>query len=148
MSRQQTIKLRQSQIKQAFIEQLKHTPTIEQACQKSGTSRSSVCRWRRKSNRFDLEVEEALREGRAFISDIAETQLFSLIGEKKIEAIRLFLAHNNPRYSNKLELSGTVSPKNEPLTAELQSMIRQALLRSSLNQNEILKKELPKEQEK
>jgi hypothetical protein len=47
------------------------------------------------------------------MSDIAENQLFALIGEKKIEAIRLFLQTHNARYSNKLELSGTVTTKDD-----------------------------------
>ena len=48
------------------------------------------------------------------MSDIAENQLFALIGEKKIEAIRLYLQTHNARYSNKLELSGSVTTKDEP----------------------------------
>ncbi len=141
MTRKDTITLRQSRTKQAFLEQLKRTPTIEQACQKAGTSRSTVCRWRRKSKRFDTEVEEALLEGRLFMSDIAESQLFSLIGEKKFEAIRLYLSTHNERYTNKLNLSGTITTKDEPLTAEQKSLIRQALHLSSLKPHDQGKKD-------
>jgi len=75
------------------------------------------------------------------MSDIAENQLFSLIGDKKIEAIRLYLSTHNSRYGNKLELSGKVSTKDEPLTAEQKALIRQALKLSSLRNYGQRKKE-------
>src|SRR5690606_18664980 len=88
------------------------------------------------SKRFAETVETSLKEGRSFMSDVAESQLFSLIGERKIEAIRLFLAHNNPRYGNKLELTGSVGHKDEPLSAGQKALIRKALKLSSLRTND------------
>ncbi len=115
----------------SFLEQLKRTPTIETACQKVSVSRATVYRWINSNKRFEKKVDEALAEGRSFMSDIAENQLFSLIGEKKIEAIRLYLSTHNARYSNKLEVSGSIS-KDEPLTKEQKKLIREALKLSSL----------------
>src|SRR3989344_6312911 len=132
MSRKNTIKLRQKKLKEAFLEQLKRTPTIETSCQKVSTSRASVYRWIKASKRFENQIDEALVEGRTFMSDIAENQLFSLIGDKKIEAIRLYLSTHNARYGNKLELSGKVSTKDEPLTDEQKAVIKKALRLSSL----------------
>lgn len=132
MSRRDTIKARQNKLKEAFLEQLKRTPTIETSCQKVGIARATVYRWIKASGKFEKKVDEALVEGRTFMSDIAENQLFSLIGEKKIEAIRLYLSTHNSRYSNKLELSGSVSSKDEPLTKEQKKLIREALKLSSL----------------
>ncbi len=135
MSRLETIVARQNKLKEAFLEQLKRTPTIETACQKVGIARATVYRWINGNKRFKKKVEDALTEGRTFMSDVAENQLFSLIGEKKIEAIRLFLSTHNARYSNKLELSGSVS-KDEPLTKEQKQLIREALKLSSLRNHE------------
>lgn len=132
MSRRDTIKARQNKLKEAFLEQLKRTPTIETSCQKVGIARATVYRWIKASKKFENKVDEALVEGRTFMSDIAENQLFSLIGDKKIEAIRLYLSTHNARYSNKLELSGSVSSKDEPLTKEQKKLIREALKLSSL----------------
>jgi len=132
MTKVETIIIRQDKLKKALLEQMKRTPTIEQAAQKVGVSRMTVNRWRKKNKRFNDEVETALRDGREFVSDIAETQMFSLIGQGKQEMIKYFLSHNNSRYANKLELSGTVSTKDEPLTAEQKTLIRQALKLSSL----------------
>ena len=136
MSRRDTIKARQNKLKEAFLEQLKRTPTIETACQKVGVARATVYRWIKSSKKFEQAVDDALAEGRTFMSDIAENQLFSLIGDKKIEAIRLFLSTHNARYSNKLELSGTVTNKDEPLTKEQKKIIREALKLSSLRHHE------------
>lgn len=131
MSRRDTIKARQNKLKEAFLEQLKRTPTIETACQKVGVTRATVYRWLNGNKKFEKLVDEALVEGRTFMSDIAENQLFSLIGDKKIEAIRLYLSTHNARYSNKIELSGSVS-KDEPLTKEQKKLIHEALKLSSL----------------
>lgn len=132
MSRHNTIKARQNKLKEAFLEQLKRTPTIETSCQKVGIARATVYRWIKASGKFEKKVDEALVEGRTFMSDIAENQLFSLIGDKKIEAIRLYLSTHNARYGNKLELSGSVSSKDESLTKEQKKLIREALKLSSL----------------
>lgn len=131
MSRKDTIKVRQNKLKEAFLEQLKRTPTIETSCQKVVISRATVYRWIKTSKQFEKKVDEALNEGRIFMSDIAENQLFSLIGDKDIAAIRLYLSTHNARYNNKIELSGTVVTKDAPLTAEQKKLIREALKLSS-----------------
>jgi hypothetical protein len=143
MSRKDTIQARQNKLKEAFLEQLKRTPTIETACQKVGVARATVYRWINASKRFEKQVDEALIEGRTFMSDVAENQLFSLIGDKKIEAIRLYLSTHNARYSNKLELSGSVSNKDEPLTKEQKKLIREALKLSSLRNHGKAQKKNP-----
>jgi predicted DNA-binding protein (UPF0251 family) len=136
MSRKDTIKIRQNKLREAFLDQLKRTPTIETACQKVGVSRATVYRWIRDSKKFEKQVDDSLKEGRSFMSDIAENQLFSLIGDKRIEAIRLYLSTHNPRYGNKLELSGAVSGKDEPLTKEQRKLIKEALRLSSIRDYE------------
>jgi IS30 family transposase len=78
MSRKNSIKQRQSKLKEAFLDQLKRTPTIETACQKVVVSRATIYRWIRSNKTFEKKVDEALNEGRNFMSDIAENQLFSL----------------------------------------------------------------------
>jgi len=67
--------------------------------------------------------------------------MFNLISQGKPEMIKFFLAHNNARYRDKLELSGIVSTKDEPLTAEQKALIRQALKLSSLRNYGQRKKE-------
>jgi len=136
MSRKNSIKQRQSKLKEAFLDQLKRTPTIETACQKVVVSRATIYRWIKSNRSFEKKVDEALSEGRNFMSDIAENQLFSLIGDKKIEAIRLYLSTHNYRYSNKIELSGNIDTEEKTLTREEKKKIRAALKLSSLRKHE------------
>lgn len=133
MSRKDTIKDRQNKVREAFLEQLKRTPTIETACQRVTVSRATVYRWIKDNKKFEQKVDEALIEGRTFMSDVAENQLFSLISERKIEAIRLYLSTHNQRYGNKLELSGALTTKDKPLTTEQKALIKKALKLSSLD---------------
>lgn len=132
MSRKDSIQARQNKIKEALLEQLRRTPTIETACLKIKVSRATVYRWVAASKKFEKQLDEAQQQGRAFMLDVAENQLFSLIGESKFEAIRLYLTTHNPRYSNRLELSGSVTTKDEQLSKSQKKLIREALKLSSL----------------
>ncbi|MFH1990240.1 MAG: hypothetical protein ABIJ19_00015 [Patescibacteria group bacterium] len=121
------IKIRQRKIKKALLEQLKRTPTIDLACEKCGVARATVYRWIKNSKKFATEIDLALAEGRVFISSIAESQIFSLIRDKKFEAIRFWLTNNEPRYSNKLEIKGHIINQSESLTPEQEKLLLKAL---------------------
>ena len=84
------------------------------------------------SKKFASEIEAALNEGREFINDLAESQVITLIQQGDIAAVRLWLQHNSNRYANKLELSGTVTTKDEPMTAAEKILLRKAFKHSSL----------------
>lgn len=124
---QEKIKIRQRKIKKTLLEQLKRTPTIELACEKCGVARATVYRWIKNSKKFASEIDLALAEGRVFISSIAESQIFSLIRDKKFEAIRFWLLNNEPRYSNKLEIKGHITHQSETLTPEQEKLLLKAL---------------------
>ena len=111
---------------------MKQSPTIETTCQKIGVSRATVYRWIANSKKFEKQVDDSLKQGREFMSDVAENQLFSLIANREMSAIRLYLSTHNPRYSNKLEVSGSISNRDEPLTKQQKKLIREALKLSSL----------------
>jgi hypothetical protein len=130
MSRKDSITARQNALKVSFIEQLKRTPVIEQACQKVGLSRATVYRWIKEKKSFEKEMDAALDEGRTFMCDIAETQLFSLIGSQEFKAIALYLKTHSPRYGDTLEVKGLT--EEVKLTKEEKRQIRQALKLSSI----------------
>jgi hypothetical protein len=127
MARNEKIKLRQSKLKKLFLEQLKRTPTIEQSCHKAGITRMTVSRWRKASKRFDVEVEESIREGHALISDIAESHMFSHINQGKSDMIKFYLTHSNPRYSNKIEIKGHITNLIGKLSPELDKLLKHGL---------------------
>ncbi|MCE9585611.1 hypothetical protein K8Q94_03265 [Candidatus Nomurabacteria bacterium] len=130
MSRKDSIKARQDALKEAFIEQLKRTPVIEQACQKVKLSRATIYRWVKEKKSFEKAMDAALEEGRNFMCDIAETQLFSLIGDKEFKAIALYLKTHSDRYGDTLEVKGLA--EEEALTKEERKQIKAALKLSSI----------------
>ncbi len=132
MSKAKTIQMRQSKIKQALIEQLRRFPVREAGYDKVGISRMTSNRWRKASKKFAEEIDAAMEEGREFMNGLGESQLISLMRQGKFEAIRFWLQHNHQRYANKLELSGTVTTKDEPLSPQDKALLRQAFKLSSL----------------
>lgn len=95
-----TIEERQEKDKQTLIEALKELPIIQIACKKSGISRATYYRWRKEDSDFLKHSENALTQGIDFINDMSESQLITLIKEKKMPAIAMWLKHNNPRYAS------------------------------------------------
>lgn len=140
MSKVQTIKIRQDKLKVMLLEQLKRTPIKEIACDKAGVSRTTFYRWIKVSKKFAEEVEAAFNEGREFINDLAESQVISLIRQGNIAAARLWLQYNSHRYANKLELYGTVTTKEAPMSKAEKALVKQALKHSSLYGKEKSKK--------
>lgn len=122
------IKLRQSKLKKLFLEQLKRTPTIEQSCHKVGTTRMTVRRWRKASKKFNQEVDEAIQEGHLLISDIAESQLFSQVGNGQSDMVKFYLGRANNRYSNKVDVKGQVINITGKLSPEMDKLLSQAFL--------------------
>jgi len=87
--------------KETLIEQLKTTPIIQVACQKSGIDKSTYYRWCKKDKEFKEKVEKAKRKGFSFVSDLAESQLITLIKEKHPTSVFYWLNNHRKPYSNK-----------------------------------------------
>ncbi len=91
----------QASQKQAFLEQLKKTPFVKAACERSGVSRTSVYRWQEEDEEFAKAVELATFEGKLNTNDATEMQLLSLIYQKNPGSIKYWLEHNHPGYMKK-----------------------------------------------
>ena len=118
-----------------FLEELRKVPIVQVACEKAGISRNSIYRWKRKDEKFSQKIEQALVEGEAFVNDISESQLFSMIKEGEWPAVNFWLRHRHPKFKDKVEI--TTKNSDEKLTPEQESMIRQALEFSSTNSNNL-----------
>lgn len=112
-----------------MLGQLKKTPVVQIACEKTGVARSTYYRWR-ENKKFAEESDKALAEGVALVSDMAESQLLSAIRDRNISAIFYWLNNRSPSYGNKLEITAKV--KDETLSPEQQKLIKQALEHASL----------------
>ncbi len=126
------IQNRQSKEKQILIEQLRKTPIIQIACEKTGVSRATYYRWSQDDKDFKEEAEKAISEGVSLINDMAESQLISSVKDKNFQAIAYWLKHNHPGYSSKIELSGNITTKNETLTPEQEELVKLALQNAGL----------------
>ena len=113
--------------KQLLIEQLKKTPIVQIACERSGISRASYYRLRKEDGEFKKMTDDAIIEGETLITDISESQLISLIRDKNFPAINLWLKVHNPKYASKVEVTGNLNVKEEPLTPEQEELVGRAL---------------------
>lgn len=112
--------------KKAVLEQLIKTPIVEVACSKAGIGKTSFYQWKNDDVEFAKAVNEAMKVGIDFISDIAESQLINLIKKGDFKAVAYWLKYNrNERYGEKLKISGTIEVREE-LTEEEFELIERA----------------------
>lgn len=117
--------MKKNKFQEQFLEELRKVPIVQVAAEKSGLSRNSVYRWRKEDKVFLKKMDDALTEGVAFVNDMSETQLLTLIKEKSFPALSFWLRHRNDNYKNKLEI--TTKDDDEELTPSQAKVVRQAL---------------------
>src|SRR5688572_4418894 len=93
------------QNKQLLLEQLRKTPIVQIACEKTGISRMTYYRWKKEDENFSREADEAMGEGNLLINDLAESQLVAAIKDRNMTAIMNWLRHHHPAYTDKLEVT-------------------------------------------
>lgn len=87
--------------KDALLEELVKCPIIQVACERTSIGRATYYSWRMDDQKFSEISDKALKEGRKFISDIAESQLIKKIKEGNMTSIIYWLKNNSKRYSEK-----------------------------------------------
>ena len=118
--------------KQLLIEQLKKTPIIQVACEKTGIGRASFYRWKKEDSEFSQAVETAISDGVALINEMAESQLISAIKDKNFSAIAYWLNHRHPAYANRIEVTAKLKHDDEQLTPEQEELVVKALKLASV----------------
>jgi ABC-type Fe3+ transport system substrate-binding protein len=124
--------MKTTKIKELLIEQLKKTPIIQVACEKTGVGRATYYRWKKEDEEFSTKADEALSEGSSLVNDIAESQLMSAIKDKNLTAIIFWLKHHHPAYATKVEVNARLRADNETLTPEQEALVTRALKLASL----------------
>jgi predicted DNA binding protein len=117
--------MKKNKLQDQFFEELRKVPIISVACEKTGIARNSIYRWKKEDKTFSKKMDEALKDGVAFVNDMSESQLLSMIKEKNWSAISFWLKHRNPNYKDKIEI--TTKEENEDLTPEQKKIVRNAL---------------------
>ena len=90
--------------KSKLLQVLGETPLVSLACKKSGLSRATFYRWMKDDKSFRDSVTDLLEIGRKNINDLAESSLIKEIQKGNMNAIRLWLQHNDSRYIPKRTL--------------------------------------------
>ena len=127
--------MKKDKTKEILLEQLRKTPIVQIACEKIGVSRATYYRWRKEDGEFKKATDEAISDGEMLITDMSESQLISLIRDKNFAAIQLWLRHHHPKYTNKVEVTGNLNVKEEPLTPEQEELVEKALKLAGLLEN-------------
>jgi acetate kinase len=130
--------MKSSKAKQQFFDELRKVPIIQVACERTGISRQTIYRWRRDDKAFEKEMDTAMEDGVAFVNDMSESQLLTMIKEKNWSAISFWLRHRNSNYKNKIEV--TTKEDIEELTPSQQKIVKQALKLASLNKSKSIRK--------
>ncbi len=136
--------MKKNKLQDQFLEELAKVPIVQVACEKCGLSRNSVYRWRKEDKVFENNMDEALVNGVAFVNDMSESQLLTLIKEKSYSAISFWLRHRNDNYKDKIEVTGNIAHSTRELTAEDEELIKESLrlaLPNNQDHNDIPKTE-------
>ncbi|KKW19795.1 MAG: hypothetical protein UY63_C0006G0037 [Parcubacteria group bacterium GW2011_GWA2_51_10] len=85
--------------KRALVAQLRRTPIVQLACERTGVGRSTYYQWRARDKIFARAAERALKAGQFLINDMAESRLMRMIQDDNLTAIIFWLKHNHPKYA-------------------------------------------------
>jgi uncharacterized protein YpmB len=114
--------------KELLLGHLRNVPIVEMACKRIRISRATFYRWCQDDGDFKENVENAKVDGVEYINDISESQLISLIKEKKYQAIALWLKNNHRRFMSeeKKDIVARAQKKIELNTAQ-KELLKEAL---------------------
>lgn len=129
--------MKKNKTQDQFFEELRKVPIVQVACEKTGLSRNTVYRWKKEDKEFSKKMDQAMADGVAFVNDMSESQLLTMIKEKNWSAISFWLKHRNDNYKNKIEI--TTKEDFEELTPEQEKIVREALELASITESKSIK---------
>ncbi len=115
-----------------LVEQLKKTPIVQVACEKTNVGRSTYYRWRAEDKEFAKQADEALQEGNLLVNDLAESQLISAIKDQNMTAIIFWLKTHHIDYRNRVEVTTNGYNKEINLTDEQKELLNKAIEMAAL----------------
>jgi len=127
-----SIQKRMDKNKELLIEQLKKTPIVQIACEKTGVGRATFYRWKKEDEEFARQADEAIVEGNELVNDMAESQLMAAIRDGNLGGIIFWLKHHHPRYATKVEVTARLKHDDENLTPEQEALVTKALKLAAL----------------
>ncbi|OGF67142.1 hypothetical protein A3I27_03895 [Candidatus Giovannonibacteria bacterium RIFCSPLOWO2_02_FULL_43_11b] len=97
--RLETLAVKTEEQKKALVDQLRRTPIVQLACERTSVGRSTYYKWRAHDKVFARAAEKALEAGRFFVNDLAESKIIRMIQDDNLTAIIFWLKHNHPKYA-------------------------------------------------
>ncbi len=94
----ETIRKRQEKEMTLLLEALEESPNLGQALTRVGINRSTYYRWRQDDQMFALNADNAMWNGREKTADMVEMSLLSKARDGNVQAQKIYLEHNHPRY--------------------------------------------------
>lgn len=122
----------QKQDKTKLIAELRKTPIVQVACERTGVPRTTFYRWTRHDPQFAEACEAAMEESSGMINDMAESQLIAAIKEKNMSAIIFWLKHNHRNYETRVKVDARLQREPEELTPEQAELVEKALQHAGL----------------
>lgn len=123
---EKTIKRRIAEDKNLIIEQLKKTPIVSIAAEKTAIGRSTYYRWRKSDLRFSNLADSAIAEGTMLVNDMAESQVLASIRDGNLTAAIFWLKYHHPSYETKIELRQAANA-NKDLTQMQKNAVQKVL---------------------
>ena len=102
VARLATLAVQTERQKTELLEELKKIPIIQTACGKTGVGRSTYYAWRKDDKAFAQNANKALHEGKAFVSDMAVSQLIKKIQEGNMTSVIFWLKNHHANYSDRV----------------------------------------------
>ena len=113
--------------KELLLGQLKKTPIVQIACEKTGIGRATYYRWRKEDSKFSNDADAAIFEGSLLVNDMAESQLFGAIREGNMTGIIFWLKHHHPAYETRVEIRAAFNKSDAKLTARQEEIMGELL---------------------
>jgi hypothetical protein len=129
-ARAATVAQKTARDKSALIGQLRKTPVIQIACEKTGVSRQTYYRWR-DDEEFARAADAALVDGKSLVNDLAESQLLSAIRDGAAWGVQYWLKHHHLDYAAKMEVVAQIKSDGK-LSPEQEATLEEALKLSHL----------------
>ncbi|HAU07741.1 MAG: hypothetical protein UW46_C0004G0034 [Candidatus Yanofskybacteria bacterium GW2011_GWF1_44_227] len=109
----ETIAARILKQKQELVIELRKQPVLQIACTRIGVSRSTAYRWIKDDAIFADVFQESRREGKDFISDMAESQIIKKIGDGNLVASIFWLkTHRKEEFTEHMKHDHGISVDN------------------------------------
>ena len=122
----ETVKKRIKKDKELLLEQLKKTPIVQLACEKTAIGRSTYYRWKKEDKKFCTQADEAISDGISLINDMAESQLLGAIRDGNMTGIIFWLKNHHPSYETRIEIRQG-GKQDDELSKKQEEIIEQAL---------------------